>query len=98
MLAVSRGRLLAVTTPFGQRGWFHREWNSGAWTTVRRTSAECPRVTAEFLADQRRILGDVWYEQEHECSFVAEVNAVFSRSDVLAAAVDRPPLNLALSW
>src|SRR6516165_5072360 len=26
MLAVSRGRLVALSTPFGQRGWFHAEW------------------------------------------------------------------------
>ena len=28
MLAVSRGRLVALSTPFGQRGWFYQEWQS----------------------------------------------------------------------
>jgi hypothetical protein len=96
MVAVSRGKVVATSTPFGTRGWFWREWTAGAWSNVRVTSAECPRVTPGFLADQRRVLGQVWYDQEHGCSFIADVNAVFSRSDILAAAVDEPPLELAL--
>ena len=30
MLAVSGGRMIALSTPFGRRGWFHREWTEGA--------------------------------------------------------------------
>ena len=26
MFAVSQGRLVALSTPFGQRGWFYAEW------------------------------------------------------------------------
>jgi hypothetical protein len=29
MLAVSGGRLVALTTPFGKRGFFHHEWTEG---------------------------------------------------------------------
>src|SRR5262245_55339767 len=29
MLAVSGGRLLALSTPFGKRGWFHQEYTEG---------------------------------------------------------------------
>ena len=36
MLAVSQGRLVALSTPFGQRGWFHAEWTGGGtWQRVR---------------------------------------------------------------
>jgi hypothetical protein len=32
MLAVSQGRLVALSTPFGQRGWFYQEWkNAGSF-------------------------------------------------------------------
>ncbi len=35
MLAVSRGRLLALSTPFGRRGWFYHEWaGQGPWQRV----------------------------------------------------------------
>lgn len=92
MLGVSGGKLLAVSTPWGARGWFHREWTEGDWHRVRVTSADCPRLTPGFLDDERRALGDVWFRQEHLCSFEADVNAVFAREDILAAGVDEPPL------
>jgi hypothetical protein len=28
MLAVSGGRIIALSTPFGRRGWFHAAWES----------------------------------------------------------------------
>jgi hypothetical protein len=28
MLAVSEGRIIALSTPFGRRGWFHAAWES----------------------------------------------------------------------
>jgi phage terminase large subunit len=35
MLAVSQGRLLALSTPFGQRGWFYEEWiGAGPWRRI----------------------------------------------------------------
>src|ERR671937_1135802 len=36
MLAASQGRLVALSTPFGQRGWFYEEWQgTGPWKRVR---------------------------------------------------------------
>src|SRR5262249_34618642 len=70
MLAVSQGRLVALSTPFGKRGWFHEEWmGKGAWQRVRITAEECPRITREFLAEERQALGERWYRQEYLCSF-----------------------------
>ena len=55
MLAVSHGRLLALSTPFGQRGWFHDEWHgSGPWRRVKVPWQDCPRITADFIAEERR--------------------------------------------
>src|SRR5208282_1075770 len=55
MLAVSRGRMVALSTPYGKRGWFHDEWHgAGEWQRVRITAPECPRITAEFLAEEKR--------------------------------------------
>lgn len=85
MLAVSRGKLLAVSTPFGRRGWFFREWEAGTWHPVKVTRADCTRITPAFLAKERQSLGDLWFRQEHLAEFNADVNAVFSHSDVMAA-------------
>lgn len=90
MLAVSRGRLLALTTPFGKRGWFHREWSEGGpeWERIAVRATECPRIPRDFLAGEERSLGARWYRQEYECSFEETVDQVFSQSDIDAALVD----------
>jgi hypothetical protein len=85
MLAVSRGRLVALSTPFGKRGWFHDEWHGqGEWQRVRVRADQCPRISAEFLAEERRALGERWFRQEYECSFEDTIGAVFSSEDIAA--------------
>jgi hypothetical protein len=94
MLAVSRGRLVALSTPFGKRGWFHEEWQGGgAWERVRITAEQCSRISPEFLAEERRALGERWFRQEYGCEFCACSEALFSEEDIQAAFVnDLPPL------
>jgi hypothetical protein len=89
MLSVSGGRLAALSTPFGQRGWFHEEWSRGAaWERYRVTAAECPRIPREFLDAERAALGPRWFSQEYGCSFEAAVGAVFAPEAVDAAVSD----------
>jgi hypothetical protein len=87
MLATSRGRLIALSTPFGQRGFYFQEWTSGGedWDRVRVTADDCPRIPSEFLEEERRALGERWWRQEYHCSFEDAVDAVFSQADINAA-------------
>lgn len=78
MLAVSGGRLVAMSTPFGKRGWFYKEWSEGiGWMRQKITAWECPRITREFLEEERKTLGDLWFSQEYECNFVDSTSSVF---------------------
>jgi hypothetical protein len=78
MLAVSQGRLVVLSTPFGQRGWFYEEWNrEGPWHKIRVTWQQCPRITAEFIAEEERAMGRSWVAQEYECSFEAMEGLVY---------------------
>jgi hypothetical protein len=89
MLAVSRGRLLALSTPFGKRGWFHEAWHgSSDWERVRITAEQCPRIPARFLAEERQALGERWFRQEYLCSFEDVIDAVFSYGDIQACLSD----------
>jgi hypothetical protein len=89
MLAVSRGRLVALSTPFGRRGWFFEEWESGQrWERHKITAEECPRITSEFLKEEEASLGPRWYRQEYFCSFEDAVDAVFANADIHAAMSD----------
>jgi hypothetical protein len=87
MLAVSGGRLVALSTPFGRRGWWYEAWEDGgdAWERVRITADQCPRISPEFLAEERASLPATWYSQEYECAFADTVSQVFTYEDVAAA-------------
>jgi hypothetical protein len=86
MLAVSRGQLVCMSTPFGKRGWFWEAWHSpDAWERTKITAEQCPRISPEFLAEERRSLGARWYRQEYLCSFEDVVDALFAEADIKAA-------------
>jgi hypothetical protein len=78
MLAVSQGRLVALSTPFGQRGWFFQEWTgTGPWKRVHIPWRDCPRIKPAFIEEERRALGDAWVSQEYEALFTALEGLVY---------------------
>ncbi len=80
MLAVSGGRLILLSTPFGERGFFHHEWTAGGgdWQRVQVTAHDCPRIPPGWLEAEREAIGSWWFSQEYECRFVAAVDSVFA--------------------
>jgi len=79
MLAVSNGRLILMSTPFGKRGHFHKEWSEGkGWERIQIKAIDCPRISAEFLEEEKRSLGEWWFQQEYLCEFVETIDQVFS--------------------
>ena len=51
MLAVSDGRHILMSTPFGKRGHFHKIWSEerDLWESYEIPAEQCPRITSEFL-------------------------------------------------
>lgn len=83
MLAVSGGRLIALSTPFGNRGWFYEAWRGEeAWERHKIVASQCPRIPAAFLEEERRTLGGWWYSQEYECVFQDAIGAAFRTEDI----------------
>jgi hypothetical protein len=83
MLAVSRGRLLALSSAYAKSGWFYEAWTGeGPWERVKVTAHDCPRISAEFLAEERKELGRRWFEMEYLCEFQEAEDAVFDWQDV----------------
>jgi hypothetical protein len=88
MLAVSGGRLVALSTPFGARGWWHAAWTSDEpWLRVEVPATACPRISPAFLAEERRSMGDLFYRSEYLCEFCDTEENAFS-SEMIAAAID----------
>jgi hypothetical protein len=81
MTGTARGRTVLLSTPFGQRGFFWRAWcdAEGPWQRFRVPWHQCPRLGADFLAEERRRFGDAWVAQEYECEFTALEGLVYPR-------------------
>jgi hypothetical protein len=79
MLAVSGGRLICLSTPFGRRGFFHQEWTDkdSTWLRIEVDASKNPRISKDFLAEELRTLGQSWYDQEYRCSFEALEGLVY---------------------
>jgi len=88
-LAVSGGRLILLSSPFGRRGFFHEEWTNGGaqWERIEVPASQIPRIPAAFLEEERRALGP-WYDQEYCCAFLDAQFAVFSYESVMGALSD----------
>ncbi len=84
MLAVSGGRLVLLSTPFGRRGFFHFEWTQGGpdWHRTRITAADCPRISKDWLDEERRSIPDHVFKSEYQCAFVETLDSVFSYEDI----------------
>ena len=76
-----------LSTPYGKRGVFHAEWTGGrGWDHYEVPAAECPRISEEFLEEERETLPPWVFRQEYECSFEETEDAVFTL-DMIERAV-----------
>jgi hypothetical protein len=84
--AVSRGRVVMLSTAFAKSGHFYREWQEGTgYKRLSITAFDCPRISQQFLAEERRKLGERWFQMEYCNVFGDDVAAVFSTADIRAA-------------
>jgi hypothetical protein len=111
MLAMTKGRMIALSTPLGQRGWFWEAWKQCEeakqagkplpYRTFFRTCWDCPRLDREFVEAERRIIGEYWFQQEYECKFLDPVGAVFRGEDIeraLRAGTEQPYEPVEVPW
>ena len=83
MLAVSHGRLVLLSSPFGTRGFFWEEWKRRAhWHYFEIDATQCPRIAPEFLEEERESMGDWWFQQEYMCQFLDSETAAFRTEDI----------------
>jgi hypothetical protein len=90
MLAVSRGRLVLLTTPAGKRGFFWRAWTEGGdgWHRSKATVYDNPRIDPAWIALERAAIGEWWFSQEHLVEFVDTDDQVFA-SDLIAGSLSK---------
>lgn len=89
MLAVKNGRLILASTPFGKRGHFWDVWDTGdGWTRTEVPATSVPRISSDFLEEERRSMPAWWFEQEYLCQFKDDTDSVFRYEDVTRAVTD----------
>jgi Terminase large subunit, T4likevirus-type, N-terminal len=89
MLAVSQGRQIDMSSPNGRRGYFYENWVNGEnIERIRLIGRECPRISPEFLEQQRKRLGPMLFAQEFEGEFTDADTSAFSSELVEMALTD----------
>jgi hypothetical protein len=89
MLAVGRGRQIDMSSPNGRRGYFFENWQSGEGIErIKIVGSQCPRISAEFLEQQRRKLGPTLFAQEFEGEFTDADTSAFSGELIELSLVD----------
>src|SRR5215208_4672851 len=89
MLAVSGGSLMMLSTPYGKRGVFYEEWTGGhGWERYEVPASKCPRISEEFLEEERASLPPFIFRQEYECSFEETDDQVFTTDMIDRAVTD----------
>lgn len=74
----------------GEDGWLNAHWRLGyegqeakpPFQAFRVTADQCPRITKEFLEEERAMIGDRWFQQEYGTLFVDAVDSVFSADKI----------------
>jgi hypothetical protein len=89
LVASPTGRLVLLSTPFLKTGTFYRTWtgDSPAWERIEITTADCPRLSAAFLAEERRDLPAWVYAREYLGEFSDDDTTLFP-AELIAAAMD----------
>jgi len=95
MLAVSNGRHILMSTPFGKQNHFHKIWSEqqDLWERYEIPAEMCPRITQEFIEEER--LTNPWFEQEYHCAFMETEGSIFS-SELFRSLADHTITSLKL--
>lgn len=92
MMVRSRGSLVYMTTPKGQRGHFHDVWTGGKgwerYSVTWRDVLKFGHFTEEDLVHFREEHGEWMFRQEYECEFLSTLDAVFPIEQIKRAMAD----------
>jgi hypothetical protein len=93
-------RIIKMSTPFGTRGDYYETWRhiqqkrtnpatlGETWEYFEVPAELCPRISTEFLEEEKRTMGEWWFEQEYHCKFLDAQSSAFPRALIDQAFVD----------
>ena len=88
MVAVSKGRLICLSSPFGRRGFFWEAWRSNEdWLRVKIPATECARVDPAWLEKERESMTAWEFRSEYLAEFQDNAATAFA-AELVQRAVD----------
>jgi len=94
MLAVSKGNIILLSTPFGKGGYFYECFQDEAYTNFHISSEDCPRRDEKFLKKERERMTRLQYAQEYLGEFVDELRQFFPTELIKKCMIARPSVPL----
>ncbi len=92
MLAATAGDLVVMSSAYEPVGFFWELTTEKAaadgWVQTVAPATAVPRFTPEFLAEERKALGEANYSREYECKFADSGRGIFDRKLVESAMTD----------
>lgn len=89
MLAVSGGEMVLISTPFIRQGFFFDIWtdpeSSIKWDKYEISAPEVSRIKADFLAEERRRLGEWWFNSQYMCKFQEAQDSLITDDMIMRA-------------
>jgi hypothetical protein len=84
------GRLLLLSTPWLKGGTFYRTWTgtTDAWERIRVRTDDCPRLTPQYLANEKAELPAWIYAREYLGEFADDDLTLFPAELIAAAMSD----------
>ena len=93
MLATTGGTIDLLSTPRGNKGFFHDCFFSDEFTTFHVYSRDCPRITEDFLKSEKKRMTKLQFSQEYEAEFLDQLQQFFSK-DLIDSCILPPGSNL----
>ena len=87
MLATTNGSAIMLSTPWGRDHIFYRSFKNPDYWSQHVRAEESPRISKEFLEEQKRDIGELRYKMEYEAEFIEDENSFFSQ-DLIRECVD----------
>jgi hypothetical protein len=78
MIAITKGKIILLSTPFGREGYFYERWNDPNFESFHVSSLDCPRRDDDFLKQEESRMTKLAFSQEYRGEFIDELRQFFS--------------------
>jgi len=89
MIAARDGRIILLSTPYGQRGFFYKACTDRrlGWNIITIKAEQSARLSPQTLQSLRQTMNPIAFRQEYLCEFLGDSSRYFP-AELIEAAID----------